>query len=1483
MRSYGPAECLVIVVMLSGVYAAFSDIKRRGNSFCSLTTFSNVEKIICELDGENKEVSVTNSVPSGTTCVVIQEGRDRNIKCKIGIWYDLKEGEEKIRVKRWGRIRIRIRVRVGRSQRYSPPPPPPPPPNKAPVITCPAINNEYITDPRMKSTVVTWNSATATDPENNPITITQTHGLRSGSTFTEGTHYFSYTARDSYGNADSCTKQFTVTVQRCTYKPTRPTNGGVSCEPYWDDLVLGSTCTFTCDQGYTLSGSAVRTCQSGNTFDGSPTVCSKITCPTLPVPENGQAICTDGNSYRSTCMTSCPTHQGYGTVAVLIQCRQDGTWSGTLQPCYDFQAPYFTECPSSPVHVHAERGQTSAVVTWSPLKATDNSGNVTIVRTMGAESGSVFTVGSHPVNYVARDYSGNQSPVSCSFTVVVEQLECDPKNDLFDDGLIQVDCPGTEYIYGVECNITCARNYDLIGNTSLTCERDGTTDKGTWDWGGGIQPECNDKCPELTPPLNGALTCYSATNYYCRQSCNANYGYPRGVTPGKLYICTTNQVWDPIAVDDCTGQKVPISNIIAGEMHYFVGNCNDASVQEDLKKKFVTVLEDMVATGWNNVCAPSGCSVNGVTVTCGSVTGRKKKRSTDYFITIGFTLESPWQDNLDLDANDDILLAVFPLLEDEAAKPNGSFVYGGLTPSPTIVHDPLPMITCRPHETPSYADGSPNCEGCATGKYFDTTVNDCVECPIGTYQDESHQITCKPCPSDMSTKETRRKNVTECFQVCNAGTYSSNGVIPCTSCTIGTYQSDKHSTECTNCSEGTTTVSRGATSSAACVGFDVIFASSGTNITFSSLTSSLNAFSMMIWLRCPTGNVIKPSVHLVNGMATEELLQVVDSHTLGFLGSPIQAELGSWTHVTVRWDEATGQAELLISGQHTASFTVTGNIVTAGTSVQISTGIGDIADCRMSGFWMTGTKRSDAEIQGDVQTCSPQSTNAIYNMDNFKGKEGIVMDIPSKCDAVDECASNPCGVHECENLLNTYNCTCIGGYTGRHCDIPPDFCLDNACQNGAVCQNQDWNYTCQCVGDYKGEFCEEITVHGQWTVWSDWSTCNASCNTGQQMRIRTCSSPPPGPDGNDCSGDDQEIRQCNSEQCPSCISIERLLLSVWKAVPDHCVSETDYTRCNLTCEAGYEFAPSNQPLEYYECGSNTSYNWNGKPPSCGRIYGGKSHTVRTSARYTAALTCGTSTDAALQAIAGNAQCRRNNTCDAFVTTDTCGKRRRRRTTGTTVDMSFVFDLENIGDLNLTAFIESNIISSELQTYLNILSESDDTADQINSTSEAFFSVVINGNTYSIDPDSVVIETHTACDNGSIDDDGGCVECPPGTRQDGTWCVFCDLGTYQSKPGQVICHQCPTGYTTEFVGMLHEGNCSITVLTTKIATSSATSTISATTTTTSGLSETAMILICLLSVLGILITILIGGALIYRPRKAVCPHPPPEFQSRTKLI
>ena len=62
----------------------------------------------------------------------------------------------------------------------------------------------------------------------------------------------------------------------------------------------------------------------------------------------------------------------------------------------------------------------------------------------------------------------------------------------------------------------------------------------------------------------------------------------------------------------------------------------------------------------------------------------------------------------------------------------------------------------------------------------------------------------------------------------------------------------------------------------------------------------------------------------------------------------------------------------------------------------------------------------------------------------------------------------------------------------------------------------------------------KIAVDGEYSVWTEWSECSASCGGGKQDRVRTCTNPAPQNGGNDCShlGENKQQRDCNFEFCP---------------------------------------------------------------------------------------------------------------------------------------------------------------------------------------------------------------------------------------------------------------------------------------------------------------------------------------------------------------
>ena len=58
--------------------------------------------------------------------------------------------------------------------------------------------------------------------------------------------------------------------------------------------------------------------------------------------------------------------------------------------------------------------------------------------------------------------------------------------------------------------------------------------------------------------------------------------------------------------------------------------------------------------------------------------------------------------------------------------------------------------------------------------------------------------------------------------------------------------------------------------------------------------------------------------------------------------------------------------------------------------------------------------------------------------------------------------------------------------------------------------------------------------NGNYSQWSPWTPCSVTCGAGSRSRFRSCTNPPPGPYGEDCShlGNITQTVKCNVAVCP---------------------------------------------------------------------------------------------------------------------------------------------------------------------------------------------------------------------------------------------------------------------------------------------------------------------------------------------------------------
>ena len=108
------------------------------------------------------------------------------------------------------------------------------------------------------------------------------------------------------------------------------------------------------------------------------------------------------------------------------------------------------------------------------------------------------------------------------------------------------------------------------------------------------------------------------------------------------------------------------------------------------------------------------------------------------------------------------------------------------------------------------------CESCPAGRYsaIAGSVNACLRCARGTYQDGIGQDTCKPCPKGTVTNSLGATSLEDCVK-CGAGFYAPfDGMGECIQCEKGTYgAADRPDTSvCTPCGAGTYSLQYGSDS-----------------------------------------------------------------------------------------------------------------------------------------------------------------------------------------------------------------------------------------------------------------------------------------------------------------------------------------------------------------------------------------------------------------------------------------------------------------------------------------------------------------------------------------------------------------------------------------------------------------------------------------------------------------------------------------------
>eukprot|EP00079_Xenopus_tropicalis_P034931 XP_017948702.1 PREDICTED: E-selectin [Xenopus tropicalis] len=356
--------------------------------------------------------------------------------------------------------------------------------------------------------------------------------------------------------------------------PSVPTHGHMNCNGLSGEVMYNSSCEFSCDEGFALTGNKVIQCKEE--WSGLVPQCAVVDCPRLVVPELGSMECKDEYGkfqYNSNCSFSC--NEGFTlTGPNSLQCISSGSWSSDVPACKA------VVCPSIPVPEHGsmkceddyEEFQYNSNCSFScnegfilagsnSLQCTSSGSWSSDVPTCKAVVCPPITCPEHGSKECEDDYGEFQYNSNCSFSCSEgftltgpNSLQCTSSGSWSSDvpACKAVDCPHLvvpelgsmeckdeygRFQYNSNCSFSCKEGFTLTGSNSLQCISSGS-------WGSDV-PTCEAvACPDIPVPEHGFIKCeddYGKFQYNSNCSVSCNEGF--FLTGSDSLKCTSSGSW----------------------------------------------------------------------------------------------------------------------------------------------------------------------------------------------------------------------------------------------------------------------------------------------------------------------------------------------------------------------------------------------------------------------------------------------------------------------------------------------------------------------------------------------------------------------------------------------------------------------------------------------------------------------------------------------------------------------------------------------------------------------------------------------------------------------------------------------------------------------------------------------------------------------------------------------------------------------------
>ncbi|XP_064139039.1 P-selectin isoform X3 [Loxodonta africana] len=302
-----------------------------------------------------------------------------------------------------------------------------------------------------------------------------------------------------------------------------PERGSMACRPSAKGLQHQSSCSFRCEEGFTLVGPEEVWCAASGVWTAPAPVCKALQCQDLPAPKKAQVNCSHpfgAFRYQSACSFTC--EEGLLLVgASVLQCLATGNWSAVPPEC--------------------------KAITCTPLLSPQN-GTMTCVQPLGDSSykstcqfscDEGFSLsGPERLDCTSSGHWTGSSP-TC------EAIRC-PQLSPPERGSMDCSEAHGEFTVSSTCRFSCGTGFKLKGSTSVECTTSGkwTAPPPTCEAGTASAPTSEMRCPALITPGQGTMSCTHhlgtfGLNTTCYFGCNAGFT----LTGDSPLRCRTSGQW----------------------------------------------------------------------------------------------------------------------------------------------------------------------------------------------------------------------------------------------------------------------------------------------------------------------------------------------------------------------------------------------------------------------------------------------------------------------------------------------------------------------------------------------------------------------------------------------------------------------------------------------------------------------------------------------------------------------------------------------------------------------------------------------------------------------------------------------------------------------------------------------------------------------------------------------------------------------------